>query len=123
MKHHPTSYKLILWSARIISSLILAFVLTFVIAHIFGDDESGEGFRNTGEVMAFIFFPVSTIIGLMLAYKWEGIGGIVATIGILALFAIRPDLILSIFPLFLLPGALYITYWILTKYHNPLQPN
>ena len=103
--------------ARIWGSIILSFVLFFVFAHIFGEEQSNEGFLNTKEILTFIFFPISTIIGLILAFKWEGLGGLIASLGLVAMFIIRIDLISSlifiavIFP----PGILYLIYWFLSR--------
>ena len=107
---------IIRWVARILGSLILAFVLFFLLAYIFGEDESGNGFRNTKEVISFLFFPVSTFIGLSLAFKWEGLGGIITIVGIIGLFVVRPDLLNSIYMTIpIIPGVLYTIYWLMTK--------
>ncbi|MCT4624373.1 MAG: hypothetical protein N4A46_12180 [Schleiferiaceae bacterium] len=118
MKTSKTTLKIILWAARVSGTLILAFILFMALAHVFGDEESGNGFQNTREIIAFIFFPVSTVIGLSLALKWEGLGGIVTVFAMLGLIIVRPDLlgaaaILVLFPT--VPGILYILYWALTK--------
>ena len=110
---------IIRWVARILGSLILAFVLFFLLAYIFGEDESGNGFRNTKEVISFLFFPVSTFIGLSLAFKWEGLGGIITIVGIIGLFVIRPDLLNGIYMAIpIIPGVFYTIYWLMTKNKN-----
>lgn len=107
------------WIARISGSLILAFILFFLLAHVFGEDESGNGFQNTKEVITFLFFPISTSIGLSLALKWEGLGGIITVAGMIGLFALRPDLLNNKFSINmaipLIPGVLYIAYWLIKK--------
>ena len=117
MKNQTRIATIVRWIARIWGTLILTFVLFFVLALIFGDEESGEGLVNTSEVFTFIFFPVSSIIGLTIALKWEGLGGLITTIGIIGLFIIRIDLISN--PYFIggiaPPGILYIVYWFLAK--------
>ena len=116
MKDQSRSAKVILLIARIWGSLILAFILFFVVAHIFGEEEADEGFRTAGELISFIAFPVSLVVGLSTAYKWEGIGGFIVIIGAIIFFALRPDLLLSfIFYLAFMPGVLYVVYWFLTK--------
>lgn len=117
MKNQSKIANIILWIARLWGTLISAFVLFFVIALIFGDPESGEGLVNTSDVVIFIFFPVSTIVGLALALKWEGLGGLITTIGLIGLFILRTDLISSPFFIFgiIPPGILYMVYWYLTK--------
>jgi hypothetical protein len=108
------------WIARITGSLILAFVLFFILAHLFGEEESDAGFRNTKEVITFIFFPVSLVVGLGLALKWEGLGGFIVLLGMTGLFMLRPDLLGAGFMIPLIPAGLYIAYWFLSR--NKWQP-
>ena len=125
--------KTVLWAARIWGGLILAFVLIFLVAEIIGaisGKSNGRGFSSAQEVFAFICFPIGTIVGLTLAYKWEGLGGLIASLGlifmlvILTFFMPRPEHVsltdfikhFSIFIFFIFPpGLLYLTYWILVK--------
>lgn len=85
--------KILLWTARITGSIILAFLLFFVLAHLFGTDESDNGFSSTEEILTFICFPISTIAGLSTAYKWPGLGGLITVIGCIGLFVLRSDLL------------------------------
>ncbi|WP_445382971.1 DUF7670 domain-containing protein [Robiginitalea sp. IMCC43444] len=104
------------WIARISGSLILAFLLFFVLAYAFGEEESSDGFRNTAEIISFVFFPISTVLGLGLALKWEGLGGIITVIGMIGLFITRPDLLGNFYMAIpIIPGALYTAYWVMTK--------
>lgn len=107
---------IIRWIARIFGSLILAFFLFFIFAHIFGDDESGNGFQNSKEVISFLFIPISILIGLTLAFKWEGLGGIITIAGMIGFFIVRPDLLNNLFMAIPgIPGILYLVYWLMTK--------
>ena len=117
MKNQKKTLNTIRWIARIWGSLILAFVLFFVLGSIFGHEESGGGFENTSEVITFIFFPISSIIGLGIALKWEGLGGLITIGGIIGLFVMRPDLISNLYLITGItpPGILYILYWYLSK--------
>ena len=110
---------IIRWTARILGSLILAFILFFLLASIFGEDEPENGFQNTKEVIAFLFFPISTAIGLSLALKGEGLGGIITLTGMIGLLVVRPDLIKAL-PVMIpvIPGILYTIYWSMTKNNN-----
>jgi len=133
MKHLDLT-KTVLWIARIWGGLILAFVLFFLIAHIVGSiTESGEkvgGFANVQEVISFICFPIGTIIGLAVAYKWEGLGGLITSLGLIIMimvqtaFGPKPEHIsivefirhYSIFIFVILPpGILYLVYWFSQK--------
>ena len=117
MKNQTRIVTVIRWIARIWGTLILAFVLFFVVALIVGGDESGDGLFNTREVITFIFFPVSTVIGLSIALKREGLGGLITTLGMIGLLIMRLDLLSN--PYFIVgiapPGILYIVYWYVTK--------
>jgi len=104
--------------ARIWGSLILLFLLFFVGAHIFGPEGAGDGgFNSTGEMLTFyFFFPVGTMIGLAIAWKWEGLGGLITVGAIIGLFIVRPDLIPH--PFFIgmgIIGLLFLAYWILNR--------
>lgn len=112
--------KIILWIARIWGTLILAFLLFFVLAHIFGDEDKLGGFLNTKEVVIFFFFPVCTILGLSLALKWEGLGGLISTVGIIGLFVLRSDLLSSLIFIGIIapPGLLYLIYWYISKHRT-----
>lgn len=115
MKNHKKIATIIRWIARIWGTSILAFVLFFLFAHIFGTEEGINGFNNNS--ISFIFFPISSIIGLAIALKWEGLGGLITTVGIIGLFILRFDLISD--PFFICgitpPGILYLVYWYLSK--------
>jgi len=52
-----------------LGTIILSFILFFTIAHIFGEEEAGEKFLDSEETITFIFFPISSIIGITLAFK------------------------------------------------------
>lgn len=112
MQSKPTRLRWIRLLALIWGSLILAFVLFFLIAHIMEDKSAVmQGFRSS-EIHIFLLFPISTIIGLSLAYKWPKLGGAITLIGIIGLMLFRPDL--SSNPYFLFgitpPAILYFVY-------------
>jgi len=117
MKNQKKTANIIRWIARIWGTSILAFVLFFLFAQIFGTEEGGNKLNNTSELISFIFFPCSSIIGLAIALKWEGLGGLITTVGIIVLFITRFDLISE--PFFICgittPGVLYLVYWYLSK--------
>jgi len=117
MKKQKKTTNIIRWIARIWGTLILAFVLFFILAPIFGGKESGEGLRNTSEVITFIFFPVSSVIGLSIALKWEELGGLITTVGIIGLLIMRFNLISELYFIAGIapPGIIYLLYWLLSK--------
>ena len=126
MKNQEKKVKIIRWIARIWGSLILAFVLFFILGHLFGDEGLGLENLSNRDIITFICFPVSSVIGLSIALKNEKIGGFITTLGIIGLLIVRSDLItnpyiiIGIVP----PGILYLVYWLLSKkLSRPLKKN
>jgi hypothetical protein len=106
------------WIARIWSILSLAFILLFFGASI--TSSIGKETFVFKDVFQFVFFPIGLTIGLILAWKWEGLGGIIA-IGSIIGFHLQmlikngnPDFNLFI-ELLAAPGILFILYWILSR--------
>jgi len=118
MKDRTKTENIIRWIARIWGTAILAFVLFFVVAHIFGSEgsEGSGGIRDIKEAIVAIS-GIIAITGLAFALKWEGIGGLLTTLGLIGLFILRPDLISNPYIIggIAPPGILYLIYWYLTK--------
>ena len=115
MKNQTMTANIIRWVARIWGTTILAFVLFFLFANIFGSEESG-GIRDVKEAISAIS-GIIAIIGLAIALKWEGLGGLLTIIGLTGLFIVRFDLISNPYIIggIAPPGILYLIYWYLTK--------
>ena len=81
-----------------------------LIGHFTGDANGPNGMRfsSNAERVAFFFFPVCTIVGLALAYKWAGAGGSVTVLSLVGLFSLRPDLLFTPFLALVVPGLLYV---------------
>lgn len=102
--------KIILWTARFLGTLVIAFLLFMTIGELFSTDSKTVIMKNS-DIIALIFFPISTIVGLLIAYKWEAIGGIITVGGMISLHIFRPDLASSLLiSAFAIPGLLYIIY-------------
>lgn len=120
MKNKKRIATIILWIARIWGSLSLAFLLFMVGGSVIGTFTGGSNpngaFNSTSEMVSFLFFPLSTILGLVLAWKWEGLGGWITIDGIVGFHIIRPDLIFDLWIDGLaIPGLFFLIYWILSK--------
>lgn len=119
MKTKKQFASIVRWIARIWATLSLAFLLFMVGAHIIGalsGAEDSNGFNSTSEMLSFLFFPVSTMIGLIVAWKWDGLGGVITIIGIISFHVIRPDLIFNLMIDGLAaPGLLFIIYWLISR--------
>lgn len=101
---------LLAWSARILGTALLAFLLFMLIGTIAGDTSEADGlkFRDTRDLIGFVLFPVCTIIGLALAYRWPLLGGAIAVASTIVLVFLRPDLLQPTFVVMVVPGVLYI---------------
>jgi len=94
--------------------------LFFVLAHLFGDEGLGLDNISNQEKITFLFFPISTIVGLLIAYKNELIGGSITTLGMIGLLIMMPELltnphmIIGIIP----PGIMYLVFWFLSRKHH-----
>jgi hypothetical protein len=108
--------KIILWIAKILGTLSLAFLLYISFEAFFGAEKSGTSLISSLDLVALVFFPLSTIIGLALAYKWKGIGGIITVGGMISLHIVRPDIASNLLiSAFAIPGLLYIIYAVWSK--------
>ncbi len=108
--------KIILWSARVLATLALAILLFMLFSDLFNVDAIAQSITTLPEILTFICFPLSIIIGLLLAYKWKGLGGSISVIGMIGLHILRNDLISSVaINAFAIPGLLYIIYSVWSK--------
>ena len=102
--------------ARITGSLVLLFLLYFLIGHLLSDQDNLKGFGSTEEVLTFICFPVLTILGLIIAYRYEGTGALVVLLGFVGLLLLGSDVLLSpLMAIMFIPGFLYAVSWILSR--------
>ena len=121
MANKNRTANIIRWIARIWGSISMLFLLFMFGAHIIGSlsgegEGEGFGFGSTIDNITFLFFPFSTVLGLALAWKWEGLGGLITVLGMIGFHFIRPDLIFD--PMIdglAFPGLLFVIYWIMTR--------
>ncbi len=109
MSKQTKSLKIIRWLARILGAIAIVIL-------IFGMVGDLNGFKSNTEIFTFICFPVLVIIGLLIAFKWEGRGGTISILGMVGLHIMRTDLVSSLeINAFAIPGLLYIIYSVWTK--------
>jgi hypothetical protein len=108
---------IILWIARLLGSVVIAFLLFMTIGELLSTD-SKTVMIKTSDIPTFILFPISTILGLLIAFKWKGFGGLITVGGMIGLHIIRPDLASSLLiSAFAIPGLLYMIYAVWSKQH------
>ena len=110
------SLEVLHWAARIWGLIGIVFLGFMVGAHLIealfiSKEPISKGFNSTTDLISFLCFPISTLVGLVIAFKWMRFGGLITTIGIIAFHFIRPDLILD--PMIdglAFPGLLFLIY-------------
>jgi hypothetical protein len=109
--------RVLLWGARILGGALLAFLLFMLVGALTGDpsDADGLNFRHASDAIAFTLFPVCTIIGLALAYRWSLFGGLVAVLSMVLLVILRPDLLQFTFLVMVTPGLLFVAHGLLDR--------
>ena len=117
MKKKNRSLLIIRWTARIIALFFILTMLLIFFASIFSTEES----KPTGVAwIGILFMPIGVVVGLILAWKWEGLGGIIALISLVSfhLFLLIQSGMFRSFPfadLTIVPAILFLVYWYLTK--------
>ncbi|WP_455170072.1 DUF7670 domain-containing protein [Aegicerativicinus sediminis] len=117
MKTTKIILNIIIWAARIWGGLVIAFVGSIIIGHLFSPVNEFGTLSDLNELVVFICFPIATLLGLLLAYKWEFVGGAISTIAMIILAFISFDIpseiqfILGIYT----PGILYLFYSAIKK--------
>ena len=110
--------RIILWVARLASLPSIAYMVFMMYAHLFGTEPHNSS--TSGEMVALLFFPTGVVMGLLIAWLWDGIGGMI-TIGSIVAFH-TTMLVLhgkSDFDLLIdglaAPGLLFLFYWLLSR--------
>lgn len=106
---------IILWAARLLGTIVIAFLLFMTFEELFSTGSKTD-LMESDDLITFLFFPISTLIGLSIAYKWKGLGGLITVGGMITLHIIRPDLASNLLiSAFAIPGLLYIIYSVWAK--------
>ena len=105
------------WIARIWSIASILLILVMFIGSLFSGDPAIFSLRD---IIGLFFFPIGILVGLVLAWRWEGVGGGITVASFFAFY-----LTLWFFdgrfprgPYFALtaaPGLLFLVNWWLFK--------
>jgi hypothetical protein len=103
--------------ARLLGTMLLAFLLFMLVGTLTGDVSGADGFRfrDGRDLLGFLLFPVGTILGLVLAYRRPLLGGLLSVGATIALVLVRPDLQQLPFLMIAVPGVLYILLGVGTR--------
>jgi hypothetical protein len=108
--------KIIRWIARITGALLTLGALLY-LEEYFGDYFSGNDVFYP-DTLERILFPYVSVIGFILAWKWEGLGGIITIGGFLGSTIIDPHVTWQEIQggiMYIVPGILFLLCWFLTK--------
>jgi hypothetical protein len=112
-------YRPLLWTARIMGTLIALFALMMVFAYAV--NPQGSGTATTRETVMLAFFPIGMSVGYLVAWKWPLIGGIVSIVSVAVfLIMIREAAMLGIVSFLAIPGALFIIHGVLARQSAPV---
>ena len=112
----------VLWIARILSALIVVFLVAFVVGYIVNPQGDGDGATVT-EGFGLALFPFGLCLGYVIAWRWHLLGGIVA-LACLAAFLLlmrEGDLVLMMAAVGV-PAILYVVYGVYRRQRVPAQP-
>jgi fucose 4-O-acetylase-like acetyltransferase len=110
----PTLATAARWGARVLSVLILLFWGFFIVAHLFGEEQAVPQPLPFSDYIVLTTMGV-TLIGLVVAWKWEFVGGAM-TLGAIMITALVNWRVL-LFPFVLLPvtAVLFLSSWWMRK--------
>jgi len=101
-----TDTQILRWTARILGTLLVLLVVVFLI---------GEGVPKPSMLTAseklMCGSSVAMLLGLIVAWRWEGIGGALALSGYLFLGVLMPPVMISPFMAGGVAGCLYLFAW------------
>lgn len=116
--NEPTYLFALRWVARLLSTVTIGVILLFV----FGEGAGWLSVRGT-DLVGLVFFPVGLLFGLILGWRRELAGGVVA-VGSIALFYLVYGLAINSnvfqgWAIFVLsvPGILFLLYALLRHEH------
>ena len=110
-KNKSRTVIIIRWTSRIISIILVLFLILMFVGSFFDPKQSNT--PSTHELISFVFFPVGLCVGLLLAWKRELLGGIIAIISMIAFSLTISGTIGMI--IFAAPGVLFIICWYLSR--------
>jgi hypothetical protein len=104
------------WVSRIWGIVYIVFFLFMLIGYAIMDQPSQDDTVNplgTRVVIAFIFV-FGYFAGLILAWKWEGLGGLIAITCIISFAITIQNMPVHIYMLMVIPALLFLICWYLS---------
>ena len=108
------------WIARILGVLYIAFFLLMFIGEELSSNQESNPIAARelmGLVFDFVYF-----VGLIVAWKWEGLGGLIAAIGLVAFAITIPDAAILAYTIMAVPVILFLVCWLLSRSKPEPEP-
>jgi hypothetical protein len=106
------------WTARVWSIVSVGLILAIVVGEIVYPHAAPP--IALRDMLGLFFFPIGVCLGMVLAWRWEGLGGGI-TVGSLVAFYVLLRIVDGRFPrgpffvLLAAPGALFLVSWAMTS--------
>lgn len=101
-------------TALVLNVAAILFIGTFLLGHLFGEEDNFNAITNS-EIVMLVFFPGLTLAGMLLALKKHLAGGLLTVFSIVAFHLVRPELNISLIDLMAVPGLLFVVWYILSR--------
>lgn len=106
------SMRAVLWIARILSAMIVVFLVIMVVGYTVNPQGSGSGPTIT-EWYGLALFPFGLCVGYVIGWRWQLQGGVISLICLAAFLVLMRDRdLISIISAVGVPAVLYIVYGI-----------
>lgn len=119
-----TPGRAILWTARILGSLVVGLFVAVAISEFL---RSGHSLPAPQEWLRLSMFPIGLSVGYVVAWRWQLVGGVIS-VGCLALFFVvmgasgnAVHRVPAFYP-FAAPGFLFLWYSLLSRRHASVLP-
>ena len=112
-KLHSKFFLTLRWIARVLGSLLSLFFLLMGLGYAIGGDPHATQDVNLLTLIWVVGIFTVWIVGAILAWRWEGLGGGIILISTIIFFIVVPRASSSLNPLHLLPviGILFLVCW------------
>ena len=105
----------ICWTARAIGVFVAGVVVALVVAHAFSDEGLPNPLNQPWDVRLEFLGLFSAVLGVILAWKWELLGGLLIIGGMMVFHVIEKQIWLGYGELFDLAGVLFLAHWYLKR--------
>ena len=109
------------WIAKASASVSIAFLLYMTAGLFFGS--AGLKIEGFKDILTLAFFPTGFLVGLALALKWAGTGGLVTVGSFVALIILKPGQVFEPWIIALAsPAILFLICWLLINTQKRTSP-